>query len=46
MEYFEFLGISIGEHLSVEKKLHEVIQHYIIIEHNKNKLKNRKLCDF
>jgi len=46
MEYFEFLGISISDHLSVEEKLHKVIQHYIIIEHNKNKLKNRKLCDF
>lgn len=47
MEYFDFLGISINEHLTVEEKIKEMIRHYIIIEHNKKKLnKNRKLYDF
>jgi hypothetical protein len=46
MEYFDFLGISINENLTVEEKLKEIIRYHIIIEHNKKKLKNRKLNDF
>ena len=46
MDYFDFLGISINENLTVEEKLKEIIRYHIITEHNKKKLKNRKLDDF